>query len=215
MISVNSWAFKLLNAYLTIRFRLSFHDVLFDLSKIENKLKLDQSVLFIANHSTWWDGFFIYALYKKLGLKKEFKVVMLESELKKFSFLRHWGAVGVIPKDKIHNDQVISGLQGCCVSFFPQGQMYPQSQRPLIFRSGIESVIQKLHPTQIMIVALHIEPFQNLKPTALIKVGEIISSDTFRTYQELASLVETNLNEASINWPQQIYNTRSSPQWKS
>jgi len=215
MISVNSWAFKLLNAYLAIRFRLSFHEVLFDLNGSESLLKKDQSVLFIANHSTWWDGFFIYALYKKLGLKKEFKVVMLESELKKFSFLRHWGAVGVIPRDKIHNDQVISGLQGCCVSFFPQGQMYPQSQRPLIFRSGIESVIQKLHPTQIMCVALHIEPFQSVKPTALIKVGAIISSETFKTYQEMERLVETNLNETALNWTKQIYSTRSTLQWKS
>jgi 1-acyl-sn-glycerol-3-phosphate acyltransferase len=209
MIPINSWALKLLNAYLAIRFRLSFHEVLFDLGAPQNGLMKDQPVIFIANHSSWWDGFFIFELYKKLGLKKEFRIVMLESELKKFPFFRSCGAVGLIPKDKIHNEKIITGLRGSCVSFFPQGQMYSQGQRPLHFRSGIESVIQKLHPVQIVTVALHIEPFQNMKPTALIKVGEIISSDTFTTYQDLEKRVEKNLNEAALDWTRQIYHTRS------
>ena len=209
MISMNSWALKLLNAYLTIRLRLSFHEVLFDLGPAHKKLLPNQPVIFIANHSSWWDGFLIFELYKKLGLKKPFRIVMLERELKKFPFFRSCGAVGLIPKDSAHNDQIFQSLKGTCVSFFPQGQMYSQGQRPLNFRSGIESVIKSLHPIQIITVALHIEPFQNMKPTALIKLGEVISSDTSLTFQDLEKTVEKNLNEVAIDWTRQIYNTRS------
>ena len=215
MTPINSWALKLLNAYLWFRFRLSFHKIHFDLNCVEDKIKIDQPVLFIANHSSWWDGLLIYELYRRLRLKKDFRIVMLESELQKFPFFRRCGAVGLIPKNKEHNKIILSALKGCCVSFFPQGQMYPQAKRPLALRPGIESLIQQLHPIQIIPVALHIEPFQQMKPTVLIKAAEPISSETPKTYKELEDLLQKNLNDVSLGWTQQIYETQGKNPWKS
>jgi 1-acyl-sn-glycerol-3-phosphate acyltransferase len=105
---VSSLALKLLNLYLFFRFRLSFNKIIIDTSEVENKLDPSLPTLFIANHSTWWDGFFIYELYRKLKLKKSFRIVMLESELKKVPFFRLCGAVGLIPKNPKHNLRIFS-----------------------------------------------------------------------------------------------------------
>lgn len=207
-------ALKLLNAYLAIRYRLSFHNVVVDVSKIEGNIDLDQPVLFVANHSTWWDGFFVFEVYKKMKLKKEFKIVMLESELKKFPFFRLCGAVGLIPKDSQHNEKVFSGLKNHCVCFFPQGQIVPQNQRPLIFRSGINALLQKLHPVQIICVGQYIEPFRFMKPTALIRATlfDACGSENADAAM-LATATEKNLDNISLAWTNQIYLPKESA-WK-
>jgi len=207
-------ALKLLNAYLSLKYKLSFREIRVDVSAVESAIEPEQSVLFIANHSSWWDGFFVYEVYKKLKLKNEFKIVMLESELKKFPFFRLCGAVGLIPKDSQHNEHVFSELKSHCICFFPQGQLTPQNQRPLNFKPGIRELIKKVHPVQIVVVGMHIEPFQFMKPTALIRAafhgtsGQVNSDPT-----SLASATEQNLDQVSQQWTQQIYLSHSNP-WK-
>lgn len=207
-------ALKLLNAYLTIRYRRSFQEVKIDVSAVEGKIDLDQPVLFIGNHSSWWDGFFVYEVHKKLKLKKDFRIVMLESELKKFPFFRLCGAVGLIPKNSQHTEKIFSELKNHCVCFFPQGQLMPQNQRPLNFKPGLEQLIKKLHPVQIIAVGMHIEPFEFMKPTALIRAeflgtsGEINSDAT-----ALAEATEKNLNQVSRQWATEIFLSRVK-EWK-
>jgi 1-acyl-sn-glycerol-3-phosphate acyltransferase len=204
---VNAWALGLLNVYLAIRFRLSFHKLVID-SAIQSQINPNLPILFIANHSSWWDGFFVYELYKKLRVKKDFKVVMLESELKKFPFFRLCGAVGLIPKNEEHNAKVFLGLKNSCVCFFPQGQMTPQGSRPLIFKYGINNLIQTLHPVQIISVAILIEPFQFMKPTALIKAGSVILSGNLDiNHEKLAQETEQHLDEVAHNWTSTIFAT--------
>ncbi len=199
-------AFKLLNGYLWIRYRLSFYKIEIDTTEIELKIDSGLPVLFIANHASWWDGFFVYEVFKKLKIEKEFRIVMLESELKKFPFFRLCGAVGLIPKNLKHNNEVFDQLKGHCVAFFPQGQMVPQNQRPLILKNGITGLIQRLHPLQIILVTLHIEPFQFMKPTVLIKAGSLIKSCNEKVDSvSLAQLLETQLDDVSLRWTSQLY----------
>ncbi len=214
MTVVTALALKLLNAYLAIRYRLSFHEVNIDVSKTEGKINLDRAVLFVANHSSWWDGFFVYEVYKKLKLRKKFKIVMLESELKKFPFFRLCGAVGLIPKNSQHNDKIFGELKNYCVCFFPQGQLVPQNQRPLIFRSGINDLIRKLQPVQIICVGQHIEPCQFMKPTALIRAIAFSESDSEAVKAKtLAAATEENLDDIVHHWTNQILLSRESA-WK-
>jgi 1-acyl-sn-glycerol-3-phosphate acyltransferase len=207
-------ALKLLNAYLVIKYRLSFQEVRVDVSALESKIDLEQPVLFIANHSSWWDGFFVYEVYKKLKLKKEFKIVMLESELKKLPFFRLCGAVGLIPKNPKQTEKIFNELKNKCVCFFPQGQLTPQNQRPLNFKPGINELIKKLHPVQIIVIGIHIEPFQFMKPTALIRAAFLGVSDYPNTdATSLAAATEKTLDQVSHQWTTQIFMSRANP-WK-
>ncbi|MBC7467298.1 MAG: 1-acyl-sn-glycerol-3-phosphate acyltransferase [Bdellovibrio sp.] len=207
-------ALKLLDFYLGIRFRFSFHKIIIDISEVEHEINRNQPILLIANHSSWWDGFFVYEVFKKLKAKTDFKVVMLESELNKFPFFRLCGAVGLIPQDKEHNQRVFNQLKDHFVCFFPQGELRPQNLRPLIFKKGIEELMLILHPVQILSAAIHIEPFQFMKPTALIKVGSLIKSGSEAVSKNsLAALTEKNLLAASLDWTQQLYSMKDS-EWK-
>ncbi len=207
-------AFKLLDFYLGIRFRFSFHKMIIDISEVEHQINRTQPILLIANHCSWWDGFFVYEVYKKLQATTDFKIVMLESELKKFPFFRLCGAVGLIPRNKEHNQSVFNELKNHFVCFFPQGELRPQNLRPLIFKKGVDELIQILHPVQILSVAIHIEPFQFMKPTALIKVGSLIlSGSKTADSTSLAILTEKNLLAASLDWTQQLYSMKDS-EWK-
>ena len=207
-------ALKLLNVYLRIRYHFSFHKILIDISGVEHQINLDQPVLLIANHSSWWDGFFVYELYKKLQAKTDFKIVMLESQLEKFPFFRLCGAVGLIRQDQEHNRNVFNQLKNHFVCFFPQGELRPQNHRPLTFKKGIDELIQILHPVQIVPVAIHIEPFQFMKPTVLIKAGSLILSESKSANAiSLAALTEKNLDVVGLDWTHQLYSLKDF-EWK-
>ena len=211
---VRYWAFKLLDFYLAIRFKRSFHDVKIDLSKTENKIDLDRSIVLIANHSSWWDGFFAYQIFKKLNTDQKFKIVMLESELQKRPFFRLCGAVGLIPKDRSHNLKIFHELKNHFVCFFPQGELTPQNLRPLVFKPGINTLIQTLHPVQILSAAFYIEPFRFMKPTALIKVGSVQLSQVDQDYSvSLAEVTEKHLDDISCDWVKNLYRLENTP-WK-
>ena len=207
-------AFQLLNFYLAIRYRRSFNSLQIDSEAVARQIDLEKPVLLIANHISWWDGFFALEIYKKLKSKKDFKIVMLESELKKFQFFRLCGAVGLIPRNRAHNQEIFNGLKGHFVCFFPEGQIMPQHLRPLHFKSGLEKLIETLHPVQILPVALHIEPFQFMRPTALIKLGPLIASESHgANVSNLAALVEKNLNEVCLEWTSELCRLKDS-EWK-
>ena len=207
-------ALKLLDVYLGIRYRFSFHKMIIDLSQVENKINPERPVLLIANHSSWWDGFFVYEVYKKLKARTDFKIVMLESELKKFPFFRLCGAVGLVRQNQDHNQKIFQQLKNDFVCFFPQGQLGPQGLRPLIFKKGIEDLIRIMHPVQILTIAIHIEPFQFMKPTVLIKAGSVtFSENEVVSANSLAALTEKNLNEVAQIWTGQFYSLKDS-QWK-
>ena len=127
-------------------------------------------------------------------------------EEQKFPFFRICGAVGLIPKNIEHNSKIFNELKTHCVCFFPQGQLAPQNQRPLVFKRGIEDLIEILHPVQIVNVALHIEPLQFMKPTALIKATGFITSGQQKVDGlNLAALTERNLDDVSGRWVNELY----------
>ncbi|NDG85805.1 MAG: hypothetical protein EBX52_12320 [Proteobacteria bacterium] len=63
-----------------------------------------------------------------------------------------------------------------CVSFFPQGKLYPQDAGARGFKKGIETLIRSLHPVQVVPVAIRIEPLRSPKPTAILRTGAAILS---------------------------------------
>ena len=209
------WAFRLLDFYLAIRFARSFETVNIDLSAVENKIDPQLPILLIANHSSWWDGFFAYQIFKKFNTNRKFKIVMLESELQKRPFFRLCGAVGLIPKDTGHNLRIFSELKNHFVCFFPQGELTPQNLRPLVFKPGINALIQTLHPVQILSAGFHIEPFRFMKPTALIKVGSVQISQSDQVYAvSLAAVTEKHLNDISGSWVKALYQSENTI-WKA
>ena len=145
-------------------------------------------VLVIANHFSWWDGFFVVH-YNKRFLKKKFHVMMLEDQLKNRSFLNKAGAFSI----KKNSRSVIESLKyaGRILShnnnlllMFPQGQIQSQHQCQFTFEKGIETILKhsELQP-EILFIANLTEYYSHKKPS--MDVYFEILDEPFQTTKRL------------------------------
>lgn len=140
----------------------------------------EQPVIFIANHSSWWDGLLFFILNYTVW-KHDIHMMMHEKNLRKFKFFRYLGAFSIDkqnPKDIIRSLQYAEELlkQGKSVVLFPQGDEYHQEIRPLAFHNGIAYLLQK-HPEVPVIPITFYYSFRHAqKPEVWIEQGMSISS---------------------------------------
>lgn len=175
---------SLLDLYLGFRYRISFHELKVELDAAKSTVCDDLPVILVSNHVSWWDGFFLSEIQRRLFPRRPLYTFMLETELARFPLFRKIGVAG------IRHDQPATLLRafrslknkrisepGFCVSFFPQGKLYPQDAGPRGFKRGIETLIRSLHPVQVVPVAIRIEPLRSPKPTAILRAGAAILSN--------------------------------------
>jgi hypothetical protein len=174
---------SLLDFYLELKIKRGFQQVFFECDQAQAKLNPMLPLLFVSNHVSWWDGFFISELQKRMIPSSSHFTLMLENELKKFPFFRKTGAVGIIPEDSysvarsfLELRRLRRSLGTLSIAFFPQGKIRPQQCRPLGFQKGLDTLIRLLHPIQVLPVALHIEPMHTPKPTAWVRTGRLQTS---------------------------------------
>jgi hypothetical protein len=166
----------LVQSYLVSTVRGHFADV---------RVHLEQAVIpmptiFFATHQSWWDGHLILALSQ--FLKLDFRVLMLEENLKKYGFLRYAGAFGVnrssVPSVRgalrYSRAQLEAGLPRA-VLLFPSGEIISPFARPMVFESGLASLVlmcQKAGiPVQLRSIAMRLEHGFQARPSAFMRVG--------------------------------------------
>lgn len=169
--------------------------------------QLDESlpVVFVSNHMSWWDGFLLRALHRKLRPRAGFFTIMLERELRKHPYFRLLGCVGIEPGRPGSLDRAIDAVAsrrgtdpGFCLAFFPQGRIWPATRRPLGFRTGIVRVLERLAPVQVVPVALRIEPLNTMSPHAFVLAGDPVRIEPGHpvpTTRELESLVQAAMDD--------------------
>jgi 1-acyl-sn-glycerol-3-phosphate acyltransferase len=143
-----AWADWIFQPYLTRLFSRHFEALrlLGETPKIEARLPL----LLLPNHSTWWDGFFIYLLNKKIFRRRAF-VMMLEAQLQLYPFFKYVGVFSVEPSSPAgvrasirYAAQLLQQkkppLPLLCI--FPQGELQSWRQRPLAYKRGFELILR-------------------------------------------------------------------------
>ncbi len=202
MIKANKshWAKILFHFYIMRLLKKSFHQ--FHLFGDFPKLNQDIPVILIPNHSTWWDGFFVYLLNEKI-LKRDLYLMMLDSQLAKYKFFARVGAFGITPGDK---KKVIESLnytsklmrkKNSLICIFPQGELLPWGKRPLNFKSGIESIVRLFEKDiDIVPLAIRAEFGSGQKAEVFFEFGKQIrvNSENFTAMQELEHAEEKILN---------------------
>lgn len=135
-------------------------------------------VILAANHVSWWDGFLLREVQRRLQPAAPLFTVMLERELARAPFLRRLGAVPLDPSRPASVRAVFRALReerrrepAPLVAWFPQGRIEPSWKRPLKLRPGIPALARALAPCSIVPVALHLEPLTTPAPTAFVSVG--------------------------------------------
>lgn len=137
----NNFIVKFFDWYISKIIRSDFSEFKYDNNFIFDKNK---SILLIANHFSWWDGFFAYYLNLKL-FKKNFHVMMLEKELEKRKVFSAIGAFSINPKSentKESLDYTIQLLENAnnLILLFPQGRIESNYLDEINFRKGIEYI---------------------------------------------------------------------------
>lgn len=131
-----------------------------------------------ATHVSWWDGHIGLAVARALRL--ELRVMMLESELKKYGFLRYSGAFGFTPGSAASVKDVIRYAarqleHPRLILMFPSGEILPASRRPIPFQPGVASMAlqaaRDLGQVSVRAMALRFEHRGQARPEAFVRLG--------------------------------------------
>jgi 1-acyl-sn-glycerol-3-phosphate acyltransferase len=151
----------------------------------------DKSVLLLANHFGWWDGFLLYWL-NYLLLKKKFHIMILEDTVRKVFFLKYMGAFSVVKNSRSMMESLDPQN---LVLIFPQARLFSNFVDDVHFERGLLKVMkQAAGKFQYVFAATFIEYFQHKKPT--INVYVEITRQEVNTIDELKNLYQQHYDAA-------------------
>lgn len=193
----NKIAHKVLKLFLKIIYRIYFKDVLIHKESTENIVKNfnlnhnDVKIILTPNHTSWWDGFDAYILNEKI-LKKTFNILMLQSELKKFSFFKLVGAIGIKLTSRVNIAKTLKGIteliknnNNQVLVYFPQGEIMPDNSSFIKVKPGIKYLEKKLNSQTIILPCTFTREYRSShKPTLYIKLGEPIQCKPMNEYNK-------------------------------
>lgn len=156
----------------------------------------DKPVLLIANHTSWWDGWFAFYI-SYFELRKKFYFMMLERELNKRKILFKIGgfAVSADKSKAISSLRYVSSLlkvRNNLVLIYPQGKLHSQLTSKFSFQKGVDLLTDNMlseHEYDIVMMYSVIEHFQNPKPSVYIYIQKFegVGSPLEDVYQNFAS----------------------------
>lgn len=192
----NEWARRVFDPYETLLLKKNFTH--FYLSGKIPQTDPRKGLLITPNHFSWWDGFFIdYAARKCYS--RNFHIIMLEEQLKKYSFFRRLGAFSIEPSNtkKIAESlnfasQILSDPQNLLV-YYPQGKIEPYDIYPAI-KPGIKFLLKYNNGIQIVPAAFRIEFNNRKKPDIYLRFGDILDGrDVCSSYDLFTSAFTNNI----------------------
>lgn len=161
--------------YTLLLMKRNFHSVNVIRTNISRNENLP--VLMIANHISWWDGF--WAMYLNLKVfHKKFYFMMLEDQLLKFRFFQWTGGFSIKKKSR----EMIESLQYAAkildnpdnlLLIFPEGKLQSLYNPLHVFEKGIERIVQGHEDNfQLVFVANFIDYLSHKKPDLYMYVSE-------------------------------------------
>ena len=137
----NKWARFIFNPYINHLLKTNFSSFYF-----VNKLPpIDESAGLIVtpNHFSWWDGFIIDFIARKL-IRRKIHIMMLEDQLKKYWFFKKVGAYSVnlsnpvsITRTLRYTNDVLKSPQNFVV-LYPQGKIQSFNEKNIIVKEGLK-----------------------------------------------------------------------------
>jgi 1-acyl-sn-glycerol-3-phosphate acyltransferase len=140
------------------------------------------ATLFHATHISWWDGYLGVCLAQHLGLN--FRVAMLEAELRKYSFLRFAGGFGFTPSETASVREMLryakhelleTAHDPTAMFLFPSARIVPPNLRPIPYQPGTASLAiataKDSNPVRVRAVSWRLEHRGQAKPDAFVRVG--------------------------------------------
>ena len=175
------WADIIFQPYLTWLFKRNFHEI--RVFGTPPEIPDDLPLLLLPNHSTWWDGFFVYLLNKRVFHRTAY-LMMLETQLTKYKFFAKIGAYSIEPGNR---RGVIKSLKytvellnrdKSLVAVFPQGELLPWHTRPLDYKRGVEWILREHgKPVTVLPLAIRTEFLGEKRPSVFFLFGDAYTYD--------------------------------------
>ena len=163
----NTFIFNFFSWYIEFIIKKDFSAFNYDPAEVKN----DASILLLANHFSWWDGFFIFYINKKL-FKKQFHVLVNSDNYKKVGFLKYLGAFAPEKKGKDIFDTLnyageLLDNPNNLVLVFPQGKLHSNHAKSIVFEKGVMQMINASQKKiNIIFAATFVDYFAKRKPSA-------------------------------------------------
>lgn len=142
-------------------------------------------MLICANHSSWWDGYVIALLDRLLGT--DGYLMIEEKQLRRYFFFAWIGCFSVNRQNTRSALQSLKyaaallkgrAAQRRMVSLFPQGEIFPNDYRPLVFYNGAAYLAKMVNPILCYPLAIRIEYLAEQRPALFISLGEPVLVST-------------------------------------
>lgn len=152
----------------------------------------DRPTLYIANHHTWWDGFFAFALNERF-LHQELHLMMGAEQFEKFRFFRRLGVFSVDPSgasDSVaafrYSVRVLRRRGAPSLWIFPAGEMLPYGSA-VRYRDGFARIACAAGDVQIVPVVFRAAFAKEQYPDVAILFGPAFQS-TGKTPEQVFAL---------------------------
>lgn len=138
----------------------------------------NRPVLLVPNHFSWWDGFIAWYL-NEACYRRRFHIMMLEQQLAKHSFFSKIGAFSIQPGTRSiletlsYCKHILTGAENLLV-YYPQGELASQHNHSVVFRAGIERILQAQSNACVVMVVALTDYFGFKKPTLVINQKEYL-----------------------------------------
>lgn len=174
----NSIIYSFFKIYTALKIKKNFNAVRI----IGNIDVSDHSVLLIANHVSWWDGFWVLHLCMN-KLNKKFHFMMLEKELRKRWIFSYSGGFSIAKGAKSMIESLNYSIDllkdtNNLVLMFPQGKLQSLYQDEFKFQKGVERIIEKSRGTKVVFMASLIDYFEHPLPDLYLYLQEYNSENS-------------------------------------
>ena len=150
---------------------------------------LDRPTIYIANHHTWWDGFFAFAL-NELHFHQRLHLMMGAEQFANFRFFRKLGVFSVDqadPSDVVsafrYSVRILTQTKSPSLWIFPAGEMLPAGS-PVHYRDGFARIARAATGVHIVPVAFWSGFTEGQYPDVVLEPGEAITCEG-RSAEEL------------------------------
>jgi chlorobactene lauroyltransferase len=133
--------------------------------------------LYVANHSSFWDGIVINHLVRRHRLQMLYGMIE-EPQVRKHPFFRRVGGFSVDrgnPRDGVRSIQYAIELlrrdPAPALMIFPQGKLLPNDLRPLGFEGGVARIIEGMPRLRVVPIALRYEFRFEQRAEVLVRFG--------------------------------------------
>ena len=161
------------------------------------------TVLILANHVSWWDGFLLREIHRRIDKDAPYWSLARQKLLEDNPFLAHIGVVGFDESSTASLRKLKAFIesrslaQGEWFVLYPQGEIWPSTLRPLGFRKGAAWMASLLKNATTLPVGIHLEALNQRKPSAFISIGQPVVDAATIGVRGLELAVEKQLDYIS------------------